>query len=233
MMQNRLCRLMPVLACAAAAGALGACSMIPPHPGDDPHYLAAAPIAPGQIGPSNGAIYEASQVTPLFADVRARHVGDSLTVIMDENTAAKKSADTDTSGSTDVGIDGPTVFGRGITHNGVPILQTQLSSDKKFSGAGDTSQSNQLTGSITVTVAQVLANGNLIVQGEKWITINQGHEYIRLRGIVRPEDIRSDNSVLSSQLANARIAYGGTGLIDDANRPGWLTRFFQSALWPL
>jgi len=226
----RLCRLLLALTCLAA---LGACAIVPPHPGDDPYYTAMPPVAPGQAGPGNGAIYEVGLATPLFSDVRARHVGDSLTVIMDEKTAAKKSADTDTSSDSDIGIDAPTVFGRGVTRNGVPILKTEIGSDKKFSGTGGTSQSNQLSGAITVTVAQVLSNGNLVVQGEKWITINQGHEYIRLRGIVRPEDIRSDNSMLSSQLANARIAYGGTGLIHDANRPGWLTRFFQSVLWPL
>ncbi len=233
MIRKRLCRLLKALACVAAAAGLGACAIVPPHPADNPLYVATPPVAPGQAGPTNGAIYEASLATPLFSDVRARHVGDNLTVIMDEKTAATKSADTDTSSDSDIGIDAPTVFGRGVTHNGVPILQTEISSNKKFSGTGGTSQSNQLTGAITVTVAAVLPNGNLVVQGEKWITINQGHEYIRLRGIVRPEDIRADNSVLSSELADARIAYGGTGLIHDANRPGWLTRFVQSVLWPL
>lgn len=215
------------------AGALGACSLVPPRPGGDPLYTPTAPIAPGQVAPSNGAIYEVGQATPLFADARARHIGDVLTVVLQERTAAQKSADTDTAEQSEIGIEGPTVFGRGVTVGGVPVLDTRIGSDKSFSGAGDSSQSNQLTGLITVTVAQVMSNGNLIVQGEKWISINQGHEYIRLRGIVRRQDIRPDNTVLSSQLANARIAYGGTGLIDNANQPGWLTRFFQSVLWPL
>lgn len=213
-------------------GGLSACSMIPPRPGN-PQYAAVKPIPPGRKTAATGAIFDAAHVTPLFSDVRARHVGDNLTVVLAEHTDAKKSADTSTSRDSSVDVKPPTVFGQGVTVGGTPVLQTSLSGKDGFTGKGDTSQSNQLSGSITVTVAQVLSNGNLVVQGEKWITINQSHEYVRLRGIVRPEDIRADNSVLSTALANARISYGGTGIINDANRPGWLTRFFQSVFWPL
>jgi flagellar L-ring protein FlgH len=89
-----------------------------------------------------------------------------------------------------------------------------------------------LEGSIAVTVADVLPNGNLIVQGEKWMRINQGEEYIRLRGIVRPVDIGANNSVLSTQIADAQFAYGGTGAVAASSSPGWLSRFFGSPLWP-
>ncbi|HKK03898.1 MAG TPA: flagellar basal body L-ring protein FlgH, partial [Gammaproteobacteria bacterium] len=101
-----------------------------------------------------------------------------------------------------------------------------------FDGEGDAAQSNQLEGSITVTVSEVLPNGNLVIQGEKWVKINQGQEYIRLRGIVRPVDIGPDNTVLSTQVADAQLAYGGTGVVAQSNSPGWLTRFFNSPLWP-
>jgi flagellar L-ring protein precursor FlgH len=102
-----------------------------------------------------------------------------------------------------------------------------------FEGSGSADQSNELKGEITVTIAQVLANGNLVVRGEKWIGINQGREFIQLEGIVRPEDVRPDNTVLSQRVANAYIHYGGEGMLADANRAGLLTRFFQSPLWPL
>ncbi len=83
-----------------------------------------------------------------------------------------------------------------------------------------------------MTVAQVLANGNMVVQGEKWVKINQGNEYVQLSGIVRPRDIRPDNSVTSDRVANARISYGGTGQINNANAQGWLARFIWSPLFP-
>jgi flagellar L-ring protein precursor FlgH len=89
-----------------------------------------------------------------------------------------------------------------------------------------------LKGSITVTVAKIMPGGNLYVQGEKWIKINQGDEYIRVRGIIRPTDITRSNTVLSTQLADARISYGGTGTLAQSNSAGWLSRFFLSPLWP-
>jgi flagellar L-ring protein precursor FlgH len=89
-----------------------------------------------------------------------------------------------------------------------------------------------LTGDITVTIAQVLANGNLVVRGEKWLTLNQGEEFIQISGIVRPADISPDNSVPSLRLADARITYSGKGQVANSNRPGWLNRFFSSVVWP-
>jgi len=83
-----------------------------------------------------------------------------------------------------------------------------------------------------VTVVEVLANGNLVVQGEKWININQGEEYIRLRGIVRPSDISPDNTIASVRVANAQIQYSGDGSLADANEQGWLAKFFNSPWMP-
>ncbi len=119
-----------------------------------------------------------------------------------------------------------------MTYHGRPILSTDVASKHSFNGAGSAEQSNALSGSIAVTVAEVLTNGNLVVQGEKWIKINQGKEYIRLRGIVRPVDIGADNAVLSTQVADAELAYGGTGAVASSSKPGWLSRFFQSRVWP-
>jgi flagellar L-ring protein FlgH len=115
--------------------------------------------------------------------------------------------------------------------NGVPILATEWRA-RAASTAGRLSQSNLLEGSITVTVAEVLPNGNLVVQGEKWMRINQGEEYIRLRGIVRPVDIACRQHRAVHQVADAQLAYGGTGTLAQSTSPGWLTRFFNSPLWP-
>ena len=107
-----------------------------------------------------------------------------------------------------------------------------LESDQAFSGAGASNQSNQLSGTIAVTVIEELPRGNLMIQGEKWISLNQGSEYIRIRGIVRKSDISSANTILSTQIADARIGYGGTGAPAAASKMGWLSRFFNSALQP-
>jgi len=110
-------------------------------------------------------------------------------------------------------------------------LANSVDTTQKFDGSGDSTQSNSLTGNVTVTVVEVLANGNLVVRGEKTLRINQGDEYLRVSGVVRPADVSSDNSVISTQLADARIAYSGSGFVADSNSMGWLARFVNS-WWP-
>jgi len=111
-------------------------------------------------------------------------------------------------------------------------LEQALSSNKNFSGEGESAQSNNLTGSITAMVVEVLPNGNLRIEGEKTIAINQGDEHVRVTGIVRPVDVRTDNTVSSTLVADAVISYGGNGVIADASEMGWLSRFFNSKWWP-
>jgi len=111
-------------------------------------------------------------------------------------------------------------------------LGVSLSGEREFDGSADANQSNSLTGSITVTVAEVLPNGILAIRGEKWITLNQGDELIRISGLVRTDDIGPDNTVLSTRVADARITYSGTGAFANASQPGWLNQFFLSPLWP-
>ncbi len=89
-----------------------------------------------------------------------------------------------------------------------------------------------LVGDIAVTVVARYPNGNLLVRGDKWVTLNQGREFIRLSGVIRPFDIEPDNSIASSKVADARITYSSEGVLAEANRMGLLTRFFNSALWP-
>ncbi len=184
------------------------------------------------VSENPGSIYQAGYGMSLFLDRRARQVGDVITVILSEKTDASKSSNTATAKESNISVPTVTLLGRGVTDNGVPILTTGVSSDQDFNGQGASSQSNSLTGSITVTVSEVLRNGSLRVRGEKWVTINQGDEFIRIKGIVRPEDIAADNSVPSFKVADARITYSGKGALADANSMGWLGRLFQSVLSP-
>jgi flagellar L-ring protein precursor FlgH len=131
-----------------------------------------------------------------------------------------------------VDITTPTFGGDPITFNGNE-LSVGIETENEFEGESKGNQSNSLKGSISVNVVQVLANGNLVVRGEKWITINNGDEYLRLTGIIRPEDIDPSNAIESHRVANARIQYSGTGAFMETQEQGWLTRFFSSPVWPL
>jgi len=137
-----------------------------------------------------------------------------------------------TSRSTDVELAGPTVLGRKVTRGGTEILSGGLDGKHDFSGEGETTQSNSLSGSIAVTVVEALPHGRLRIRGEKRLRINGDVEHIRLEGVVRTVDIAPDNTVRSTQVAEARISYVGKGTVADASRMGWLARFFQSVIWP-
>lgn len=217
-------------AAAAILGlALGGCTTVmTPGPGEDANY---APVTTEAEQPAaaaaSGSIYNTSAAgrggrpLTLFEDERARRVGDVLTVLLREETSGEKSSNTTTERDASAELSVTT-----------PVGDESVESTTDFEGESEADQSNRLNGSITVQVAEVLSSGNLVVRGEKWLTINHGREYLRLRGIVRPEDIEPDNTVLSTAVANARIAYGGQGALADNNRAGWLTRFFQGPLWP-
>lgn len=227
-MTNGIRRIAPLL----AAALLSACASGPGiHHGSDQQFSVTAPQGPVAPEHNQGAIYQPIYGQGLFEDYKARRVGDVLTVMLVERTAAQKSANASTSKDSSLDLSAPTLLGRDVTYNGNP-LANQVDASRSFDGQGDAAQSNMLEGSIAVTVADVLPNGNLIVQGEKWMRINQGEEYIRLRGIVRPVDIGANNSVLSTQIADAQFAYGGTGAVAASSSPGWLSRFFGSPLWP-
>lgn len=194
-----------------------------------------APVAPvSQTGPAqhNDSIYQSGSAWYLLEDIKPRRVGDMLTVTLQEKTDAKKLADTETKKATDNEIAALNFLGAPVTYKDRQILDTKLKSQYDFKGEADTQQSNSLTGSVTVTVVEVQVNGNLVVQGEKWVTINQGDEYIRLRGIVRPSDIGPDNTISSERVANAQIQYSGEGTIANANEQGWLAKFFNSPWMP-
>lgn len=220
-----LSRIGVALALAALAGCVTAQSR------DDHQWAATMPAEQVAPPPTDGSIYHAEQGMELFNDARAHRVGDILTISLVESTQASKKASTSTSKKDTSTFAAPTILGHTLKVAG-QTADTSLSGDRAFDGAGDSSQSNQLSGSITVTVAQRLSNGNLLVRGEKMVTINQGQERIRIAGIVRPQDILQDNSVPSTRVADAQIGYTGKGALADANTQGWLSRFFSSKWMP-
>ncbi len=204
-------------------------------------YRPAYPVVSVPPPQTNGGIYQAGYSQALFEDLKARRIGDTITIVLQERTQASKDAATETKKDGNVSIDNPTLLGSELKFD-TPLLPhasdrssnlgTSLGSTQDFKGEGSSSQGNSLTGNITVTVIDVLPNGNLMVRGEKWLTLNQGDEYIQISGIVRPVDVRADNTVLSGLVADARITYSGEGAVADSNKMGWLGRFFISALWP-
>jgi flagellar L-ring protein precursor FlgH len=212
---------------------LGGCATMPPP--TTHQELSYAPTPPNEAvferAPPDGSIYHAEQNMELFSDPRAHRIGDILTIELVENTQASKKATTKTSKTNKDDIAAPNLFGKVATLHGNP-LSFGLGSDHAFAGDGESSQSNQLSGQITVTVAERIPNGNLVVRGEKWLTINQGQELVRIAGIVRPQDIGQDNTVPSTRVANANIAYTGRGSLADANTQGWLSKFFNSKFMP-
>jgi flagellar L-ring protein precursor FlgH len=221
-----------------AAALFGGCATAP----STDRYRATMPPAYSAAETHDGSIYHAARDVRLFEDVKARRIGDVITVVLKESTSASKSATTTADKDQDTSVANPTFFGASpqfnlpgllpLSSNKNNSLEQNLSATRAFKGEADASQSNSLSGAITVTIADVLPNGNLVVRGEKWLTLNQGQEYIQISGIVRPQDISPDNSVLSTQIGDARITYSGKGFLHDSNNMGWLARFFNSPLWP-
>ena len=216
------------ITCLLAVLLLTACAT--PQRGD-PEFAPAMPQYASKQDERSDSIYQSGTAWLLLEDLKARRVGDMLTVVLEEQTDAEKKAETDTAKATGVNISGTTLLGDEVSRNGKTIV-TELQSDHSFDGGGESTQSNSLTGSVTVTVVDVLVNGNLSVQGEKWIHINQGEEYLRLRGIVRPIDINPDNTISSVRVANAQIQYSGDSTLNDSNEMGWLSKFFNSKWMP-
>ena len=215
-----------LLLCVAS---LTACVQTPPKP-NDPAYAPVMPRTPMPQELNNGAIYQAGFEMSLYEDRKAHRIGDVITVMLTERMAAQKKAENEISKGSNVNIANPVMFGR----SGIAGINTgvELGGGSDFGGEADANQSNSLTGSLSVTVTDVLPNGLLAVRGEKWITLNNGDELIRLSGLVRSEDVGSDNTVPSTRIADARITYSGTGAFANASKPGWLSQFFMSPLWP-
>jgi flagellar L-ring protein precursor FlgH len=173
---------------------------------------------------ANGAIFQASLgYAPLTSGSRAAMVGDVVTIILVEATQAVKSNSASTDRSANIGLTPPTTGPLSF----FSASDASLGGASTFAGKGAAAQSNSLNGAISVTIAKLLPNGNFIVKGQKHLTLNRGDEVIQIAGIVRPNDIDSTNSVLSTRVADAQITYTGKGEIARASTQGWLGRFFS------
>lgn len=158
----------------------------------------------------------------LYEDKVARKIGDVLTVRLEEANKGEYKANTNTDKKASLNYPVPTVFGQVV-----PAMAIQTNTEQKFDGAGNSDQSDKLTGRMSVTVMNVLPNGDLAVQGETWLTINQGQKYIQLTGIVRQQDIEPDNVVSSNRIASAQITYGARGQAGYASNGGLITKLFN------
>ncbi len=208
--------------------ALGGCAMIPPEP------IVTGPLTAEPPGPyamsdavPNGSIYQPTAYGnyPLFEDRRPRNIGDIVTVVIQERTNAQKSVGTSTERSS----------GATLGWGAVPsILPGNVSPDQDFNvsgsntmdGTGSTRANNLFTGTLTTTVVGVLPNGNLQIAGDKQIAINRGSEYLRFSGVVDPRSISGNNTVASTQVADAKIEFRSKGVMDEVQTMGWLQRFF-------
>lgn len=180
----------------------------------------------------NGAIYQQGMRVGLYEDTTAKYVGDVLTVVLTENTNSSATSNTNSSKDNKVELPGPTLAGNKVTKDGVDILANDFNGEREFSGQGTSAMNSSLNGKISVTVARVLPNNNLVVRGEKMMMLNQSDEFVRFLGIVRPQDIEQDNTIKSTRVANVHMAYGGQGDLAQANKMGPLGKFFQSQAWP-
>lgn len=185
--------------------------------------------APGSIWPGE------QRANVLFADSKAKFVGDVITVIIEEQSSGqnKASANTGRQTSHTAGIRGFASLDREGSMDKRIVGGYDLggATNSSLSGSGNTSRDGTLRAVITVQVVEVLANGNLAIEGRRQLTINEEDQYIVLTGVVRPEDVSEDNEVSSRHIAQARIVYTGKGIIDDKMRPGWFTRIVDWA-WP-
>lgn len=212
-----------VLAAALALAAVAGCRSAPPPKPDDGLAWTQEQLPP----PTEGAIYQSGRELVLAENPVAHHIGDIVTIVLNEATAAQKSATTTTSKANTLTMPGTQLINKNISW-----LTNNINNSSKFDGEGASAQSNSLTGYLTATVLKVLPNGNLFVAGEKQIALNQGKEYVRVTGVVRTIDLASDNSVPSFRVASAKITYNGKGAIADANAQSWLARFFNSPWVP-
>lgn len=186
------------------------------------------PITP-HYATTTGSLFQSGVTKSVYHDGRPDRLGDIVTVILSERHQAQKRASSELDKSTNLSLPTPNVAGHPLELGGLS-LSYDVNNSNQFSGRQDTNQSNSLQGAISVEVIEVLANGNLFVQGEKWLLLNSGEEFIRLRGHIRPQDISAENTIESTRIANAQIQYSGTGDRQDTQKLKGFNRFFNLAL---
>ena len=215
-----------ILAAAVLLSSLAACSTIPPTNVHQP--MSARPAPPPTAPALPGAIFLSDTSTPLFETKRARHIGDTLTILISEKTNATSKGNTKSNRTQTNSFSVPTLTG--LPGKSFLNAALQTNSANSFDGSGESNANGTFTGTIAVTVIEVLANGNLLVSGEKQVGLNYETEFIRFSGVVNPSQIDFVNSVSSGQVADAHIEYRGTGSVDSAQIMGWLSKFFLTFL---
>lgn len=215
-----------VLALSALVLLAGCASMTPETIVQQPTTVRPPQAQPQTV--ANGSIYQLANARPLFEDKLAHHVGDNITIQIEEQVSAsaksgnKAQRDGNISNALSAGASSnffnKTLGGINISNN----------SSNKFQGQGESTTSNNFSGSITANVVEVLNNGNLVVAGEKQLNIRGEVSYLRLSGVINPSDIKAGNVVSSTKIAEARIEEMGSGTVAAADKAGWLQRFFFS-----
>jgi len=211
---------------------LSACNVMPPQPmSHSPQFEPVYPVVSEQSKPATGAIYVGRQSDSWFGKSRSFQVGDVITVLLNESSQATRTQNGAVSReSSNDALAGLQQYGPahvGSFMKGINVLGGKVSN--KGNGAAD--QQASLTGSVAVAVVEVMPNGNLVLRGEKQLALTEGTEIIQVAGIIRPDDVSPSNTVQSKRLANAQIAYRGTGDLANATRAGWGTSAVLK-LWP-
>lgn len=208
------------------------CAVTEPKPlVHSPEFAPVYPVEQPKARLATGGLFDASRADSWFGRSRTFRVGDVITVILDESLQAGRTRQTDmnrkATNGTIAGELSNQMRSLGSVFNGIDLTNNEITS----SGGGTTDQAASLSGSIAVTVVNVLSNGNLILRGEKQLQMSEGNEVIQVSGIVRPDDIAPNFTVLSRRLANAQISYRGEGGVNDAGKPGWGTSLLMK-IWP-
>ena len=159
----------------------------------------------------------------LFADQKANRIGDAITIIVLESSQASNNAETSTGKKSDLGFNAS----GGVGSSTIPNTDVGIGSNNDFTGSGSTKTTGMVQTKISATIDSVLANGNLVIKGSRKISINGEEQTIFIKGVVRSSDIQADNSVYSYNISEAEIVFEGSGMIDNAQHPGWLTKFFH------
>lgn len=159
----------------------------------------------------------------LFSDNKANRKGDAVTIIVLESSQASNNAETSTGRNSTIGAS----LSGGLDKTSLPKTDLNLGTDNSFTGSGSTKTTGLVKTKISAMVDSVLANGNLVIRGSRKIVINGEEQVINIRGIVRPSDISPDNSVYSYNISDAEITFEGSGMIDNSQKPGLITRLFH------
>ena len=211
---------------------LSACSSVPSaNMSHSPQFEPVYPMAAAPAKPATGAIYVGRQSDSWFGKSKSFQVGDVITVLLNESSQASRTQNGSITreSKNDMVPPGLANWGKGLGGfmNGIKMDGSSMSN--KGTGAAD--QQATLTGSVAVSVVEVMPNGNLVLRGEKQLALTEGSEIIQVAGIIRPDDVAPNNTVQSRRLANAQIAYRGSGDLANATKAGWGTSTLLK-IWP-